>query len=260
MGWVVTAVSERTETAWSGDARQARWLRVASLVALALLVCAGIAVARLPEAGETLGSYGTSLRERARSQRVNVRRAARALDGVTLAPGETFSFNRRVGPWNAAAGYRKAPVSFDGELMASYGGGVCQTSTTLYNAALIAGLQVVERHRHIRPPTYVAPGRDAAVAMPGIDLRLRNPYPFPVRLKSRVVGESLLVAVTGRGPRRFVDARTEVQTLAAPPAVNGTGARKGGMAGFSSLTVISEQGRGRLLTRDAYPPVSALKP
>lgn len=169
---------------------------------LLLVAALGWAGARGAGTECVLGSYGTSLRGRTRAQVFNALRAAQSLDGAVLQPGETFSFNKRVGPWNAAAGYRKAPVSFDGEMVPSYGGGVCQTSTTLYNAAMLAGLEIVERHRHVRPPAYVAPGRDAAVAMPGVDLRIRNPYPYPVRIQARNIGESLIVTVHGRGPRR----------------------------------------------------------
>ncbi|NLC58972.1 MAG: VanW family protein [Armatimonadetes bacterium] len=231
-----------------------------SLLALLAVGGLGAAALRLPAPEQCLGSYGTSLRGRTRSQVYNALRAARALHGAEIPPGGVFSYNRRVGPWNAAAGYRKAPVSYDGEMMPSYGGGVCQTSTTLYNAALLAGLEVVERHRHIRPPTYVAPGRDAAVAMPSIDLRLRNPYPHPVRLEARRVGDSLVVAVRGRGPRRPVVVRTEVEAVAQPPEVRGAGQRKPGQPGFTSLTYVLRGKKGQVLGHEAYPPVNSLKP
>jgi len=235
--------------------------KVTAVFALAALVAAAAVAVRLPGGEEVLGGYATSLRGRTRAQAYNARRAARALDGVRVATGATFSFNARVGPWNAAAGYRRAPVSYDGELVRAYGGGVCQTSTTLYNAALLAGLEVVERHRHIRPPAYVPPGRDAAVAMPSVDLRLRNPYPEAVRLEARTVGDSLVVAVRGRGPRRQAAVYTEIQTVESPPVVRGVDATNPGQPGFTALTYRSSGGRrGRVIAQDAYPPVSRLAP
>jgi vancomycin resistance protein VanW len=145
-----------------------------------------------------LGQYATRLRGRTAAQKHNAAMAAAALNGQVVKPGREVSFNRVLGPWTADRGYRKAPVSYDGELVMAWGGGVCQTSTTLYNAALLAGLEVVERHRHAWPPRYVPPGRDAAVAYPSIDLVVRNPYPWPVRLAASVQGDNLTVSVFGR--------------------------------------------------------------
>ncbi|MHB9133678.1 MAG: VanW family protein [Armatimonadota bacterium] len=159
-------------------------MRIFQLLLIITLV-AGIAAAICwPRAGEqVMGNYCTSLQGRTRGQRMNATRAAKALDGVVIEAGHEFSFNKTVGSWSPDRGYVLAPVSYDGELVVDWGGGVCQTSTTLYNAALIAGLQVVERHRHSWAPHYVPPGRDAAVAQRTVDLRLRNPYPTPVRLR-----------------------------------------------------------------------------
>jgi len=145
-----------------------------------------------------IAAYTTSLEGRTPAQIYNARRAAQALDGVTIFPGRTFSFNRTVGGWSADAGFKKAPVSFDGELVRDWGGGVCQTSTTLYNAALLAGMKIVERHRHYWPTTYVEPGRDAAVAFDNVDLRFTNPFPRPVRLSAQVRGSRLTVRLLSR--------------------------------------------------------------
>ena len=175
------------------------------------LLAAGVLwLAFMPPLQGVLGSYSTSLTERSGGQRDNALRAARALDGVVIPPGQTLSFNQTVGPWTADRGYVKAPVSFSGDLVPAWGGGVCQTSTTLYNAALIAGLEVVQRQRHLWPPTYVPPGQDAAVAQYDIDLRLRNPYRWPVRVAARVSDDRIGFALTGRatGPMAEVTAGT----------------------------------------------------
>ncbi|MBS1703552.1 MAG: VanW family protein [Armatimonadetes bacterium] len=153
---------------------------------------------------ETIGAYSTSLAERSGSQRHNARLALGRLVGATVKPGEVFSFNQRVGSFSRDQGYRKAPVSYNGQLIDDWGGGVCQTSTTLYNAALLSGMQIVERNRHRFQPSYVPPGRDAAVAFTNIDLRFKNPYPFPVRIEGEIVGTRLAIRIVGAhrdGPR-----------------------------------------------------------
>ncbi len=190
--------------------------------ALAVMLAAGgVWVSRLAAAqpGEIeIAGYATSLHGRSAGQRHNARLAAQSINGRVIAPGAVFSFNKTVGSWTLDRGYVKAPVSFDGELVPAFGGGVCQTSTTVYNAALLAGLPVLERHHHVFAPSYVAPGRDAAVAQYDIDLRIGNPYPWPVRLQARIQGDRLEVRVFGHEqPAAAVQILTEVLS-ATPPA------------------------------------------
>jgi len=182
-------------------------LRLFAWLTALLLIASVLALAALAPRQAVLGSYSTSLDGRAAGQRDNAERAAHAINGVAIAPGATFSFNHTVGPWTADRGYVKAPVSYSGELRPAWGGGVCQTSTTLYNAALLAGLDIVERHRHMWAPHYVPPGRDAAVAQYDIDLRLRNPYPWPVTIETAAGSDRLGVAIRGReqGPMAKVE-------------------------------------------------------
>ena len=156
----------------------------------------GLGTTPAPHEVEMAG-YATSLKGRTNSQRHNARKAADALNGKIIAPGAVFSFNATVKSWSADQGFVKAPVSFDGELIKAYGGGVCQTSTTLYNAALLAGLPIVERHPHVFAPHYVPPGQDAAVAQRSIDLRFRNPYAWPLRIQAKTEGDRLEVRLYG---------------------------------------------------------------
>jgi vancomycin resistance protein YoaR len=104
----------------------------------------------------------------------NIALAAAAINGVTIEPGEVFSYNGAVGPTISARGYRKARVVKDGRDYVDYGGGVCQVSTTLYNAALALNLEIIERHPHSKKVLYVPKGKDAATAYGGIDLKFRN--------------------------------------------------------------------------------------
>jgi vancomycin resistance protein YoaR len=128
----------------------------------------------------------------------NIRTAASALHGAVVFPGQELSFNRRVGPRAPEKGYREAPVLYEGELIPGIGGGVCQVSTTLYNAWLLAGLPVIKRFNHTMPVSYVGMGRDAAVVDGGQDLVVANSLSTPIFISARIEADLLTVAVVGR--------------------------------------------------------------
>ncbi len=179
---------------------------------------AGLLCAREPAPREqVIAAYTTSFAGRSPGQIANAVMAAHALDGMMVGPGGEFSFNTRVGPWTADRGYRRAPVSYDGELTLATGGGVCQLSTTVYGAALLAGMDIVERHRHFWPVTYARPGLDAAVAHPSIDLRFRNPLPAPVKVRARRSGQQLIVEFASTASAGHYAIETE-QLAVRPPA------------------------------------------
>ena len=157
-----------------------------------------------------LAGYATGLAERTEGQAHNAALAASELNGTVIPPHGDFSFNHTVKSWTHERGYVKAPVSYEGELIKAYGGGVCQTSTTLYNAALLAGLKVTERHPHVMAPHYVPAGRDAAVAQYDVDLRLHNPYTWPVRIEATSDDNALTVRLFGSGtPDQQIRLETE---------------------------------------------------
>ncbi len=144
-----------------------------------------------------LSSFSTSLSGRTQGQRHNAVKAARAIDGAIIPPDSVFSFNQRVGSWTRERGFVRAPVSMGGVLVPSWGGGVCQVSTTVYIAALLAGLEVTERYPHAVAPSYVPFGMDAAVAQGVADLKLHNPFAFPVRLRCFTEGDQIVCQVIG---------------------------------------------------------------
>ena len=154
------------------------------------------------DASALLGFFETpyDAAARAEDRTFNLRLAASRLDGYVLLPGEEFAFNASVGPRDEANGYRVAKVIAQGELVDGIGGGTCQISGTLHAAALFAGLEIRERHPHTRPSAYIKLGFDAAVVYPTLDLRLVNPYDFPVVLRERV--EAGRVRAEVRGARR----------------------------------------------------------
>lgn len=144
-----------------------------------------------------LSSYSTSFQAYKRGRTHNLTLAARAIDGIVVKPGREFSVNAAVGPRLAGRGYQMAQVYIRGELVDGIGGGVCQVSSTLFNAVLLAGLQVVERHPHPEAVPYVAPGRDATVAWGFKDFRFRNSASSPVGIIAIIKGSRLIVQIYG---------------------------------------------------------------
>ena len=218
-------------------------VRMAAPALGAALVGAFVLVATLvgtlsgpPPREVVLAGYTTSLEGRTDSQRINARKAAEALNGKVIGAGAAFSFNRVVKSWSFDQGFLKAPVSYDGELVRAYGGGVCQTSTTLYNAALLAGFPILERHSHVFAPHYVPPGRDAAVAQLTVDLRFRNPYPWPVRIRANADHDRLSIRILGaRMPPRTIQLETDVLSSTEPQHLTRVVYRPGGTAGRAYL-------------------------
>lgn len=227
-----------------------------SIGAIAALIMLGTSV--VPEV--TVARFATGLAARMPSQRHNALLAVKKLNGAVIQPGETFSFNGRVGTSSRDAGYLRAPVSYNGVLVDSWGGGVCQVSTTLYNAALLAGLDIVERNRHRFAPGYVQPGRDAAVAFSSIDLKFRNPYDHPLRIEGSIHGDMLTVSIVGRVSRaNLPQVVTEMHGTTPPRSYTiGSGStssrlRNTGKSGFDVATYRVWNDRRERVSVDHYP-------
>lgn len=137
-----------------------------------------------------------------RDRNFNLKLAASKLNGVVLKPGEEFSFNGTVGERSEKEGYKVAHVITAGEMVDGLAGGTCQISTTLFGAAFFAGLEIVKTSNHSRPSAYTPLGLDATVVWPNTDLKLKNPYEFPVVIHYRVANGEALVEILGR-PRPF---------------------------------------------------------
>lgn len=145
-----------------------------------------------------IASYSTKYRTWQRDRTHNLVTAAGALNGTLIKPGEVFSYNEVVGPRQPSRGYRKAPIFVRGEVEQGIGGGVCQVSTTLYNAALLANMEIVSRAHHSRPVDYAPIGRDATVAYPSPDLKFKNTTPAPVYISASVGGGMVNITLFGR--------------------------------------------------------------
>ncbi|MEW6182530.1 MAG: VanW family protein [Bacillota bacterium] len=168
----------------------------------------------------TLGEFTTSF-DPAKVNRVyNITVAAGALNGLLVRPGEVVSFNKIVGPRSSETGYKEAPAIINNEFVDSFGGGVCQVSTTLYNAVLLSGLEVVERRNHSLPVTYVPAGRDATVAYGGSDLKFRNDTEKFLYVRTAVTGSRLTIKILGSEKyKRKVELRSWVTETLKPEVI-----------------------------------------
>lgn len=137
---------------------------------------------------DLISSYSTKYSTRNKDRTTNLRLAAEKIDGTVLMPGEEFSYNKVVGERTIAAGYKEAPIYQDGQVVDGLGGGICQISTTLYNAVLYANLEILERRNHQFVPSYVPAGRDATVVYGAIDFRFKNSRSYPIKIKCSVSG------------------------------------------------------------------------
>jgi vancomycin resistance protein YoaR len=138
----------------------------------------------------------------------NVQLVADLIDGALVAPGERFSFNQTTGERNAAKGFEEAPVIINGELESGIGGGVCQVSTTVFNAAFEAGLSIERRTNHALYISHYPLGRDATVNYPDIDLVFRNDTDHWLLVRTFVGAGSLTVNLYGTSPGRRVETET----------------------------------------------------
>jgi len=150
-------------------------------------------------------TYSSSSDER----KHNIKKASESINKTLLDVGEEFSFNHVVGERTVARGYKTAKIIVGGDFVDGIGGGVCQVSTTLYNAVLLAGLDVLEYHPHSLQVGYVAPSFDAMVSGGGADLRFVNNTDNPIIVYSEADGNRLLVSIYGQ-PMDYVIERKSV--------------------------------------------------
>lgn len=130
----------------------------------------------------------------------NVRLSAASIDGIVLNSGEVFDYNSTVGPRTAANGYSPAPAYVQGETVDTLGGGICQTSSTLYRAAVLSNLEIVERSPHGYVSSYIGKGYDATVSWGGPEFRFRNDSLYPVKIQVSWKGSYLTVSLLGSNP------------------------------------------------------------
>ena len=155
-----------------------------------------ITAAGAKEKYKTISSFTTNTTSN-KNRNTNVRLAAEAINGTVIKPGQEFSFNGTVGQRTEAKGYKGAAAYNNGEVVQEIGGGVCQVSTTLYNAVFKAGLKISYRRSHTFEPNYVTPGRDATVSYEQPDFKFINTSSTAIGLRASYADQKMTVSVYG---------------------------------------------------------------
>jgi hypothetical protein len=240
-----------------------------------VLLWAGASARRAGASSATvLARFETSYLEggESRTRAFNVQLATSAIDGAVILPGRTFSFNHVVGERTAAFGYARATVIRDRMIAEGTGGGTCQVASTLHAAALLAGLDIVERAPHTRPSKYIRMGLDATVAFPRIDLKLYNPRSDSVTIRASASRGSLTMRFEADGPDRpLVHLVSEIQERSpfartverdARAPVDLVRVKEHGIPGYRVLRTRDVRGADGVVWRDqrldVYPPTPEL--
>ncbi|MDQ3813917.1 MAG: VanW family protein, partial [Armatimonadota bacterium] len=191
-----------------------------------------------------LASFSTLYDASLRGRTHNLRIAARNVNGAIIPAGEVFSTNRTIGPRNAADGWREAKMFVSGQVVSGVGAGICQCASTLYNAALLAGLPIVERHPHMFRVPYVPASRDATIYWGGKDMRFRNSTNGPIYVQTFLRGGRFHARLYGTEPVRD-NIKVESRTIS----------RRRGTVSEAYRVVHTGSGVQRIrLSRDYYMP------
>lgn len=172
----------------------------------------------LKEVDTLLGSYSTKISAGGEGRYTNIKLATERTSNILVMPGETYSYNQHTGVRSAANGYKNAPVIVQGVVQEGIGGGVCQVSTTLYNATLYAGLEYVNLKNHSIPSSYAPMGRDATVTNGGWDLEFKNNLQYPIYVKNYVSGSTVVCQIFGSAKdKQKIDIVTTTDNIAIAP-------------------------------------------
>lgn len=145
---------------------------------------AAITKAALSSIHTKISSFSTSFKTSSHKRANNIDISVKAINGTLLMPHEVFSFNERVGERNKERGYMEAPVIINSKVESGIGGGICQVSSTLYNAVLEAGIHIIERVHHSLPSKYIGIGLDATVYWDNIDFKFENTLDYPIYIEA----------------------------------------------------------------------------
>lgn len=201
----IEAIEDYISTAWEGTD--------ASIELVAEIVEPRGSEEELAQITDLLGSYNTNYNDSGANRCTNISVAAGKINGTVLYPGEEFSVYAAIGPLDASNGYELAGAYENGQTVESYGGGVCQVSTTLYNAVILAELEITQRSNHSMIVSYVKPSMDAAIAGDYKDLRFVNNQELPIYIEGYTVGKNIYFNIFGHETRpanRVVTYESEV--------------------------------------------------
>ncbi len=159
-----------------------------------------------------LASFSTKYVNNA-NRTTNLRLAAGKINGTVVMPGETFSYNKVVGKRTVAAGYKDAAIYENGQVTDGLGGGICQISTTLYNAAVEADMTITDRRNHMFVPTYVSAGYDATVVWGSQDFKFQNTRNYPIKIETSVANGVAQINIYGLLTDDEYDISIETKTI-----------------------------------------------
>lgn len=154
--------------------------------------------AELEKITEVVTEYTTSFNAGQANRSSNIKRASEIIDGLIMMPGDEFSFNGHVGKRTVAGGFKVAGVYQSGRHAYDVGGGICQVSSTLYNAVLLADAEITQRSCHSLPVPYVPTGRDATVSYPSLDFKFKNNFSQPIAIQADYRPGKLTFRVLGK--------------------------------------------------------------
>ncbi|MBO4470698.1 MAG: VanW family protein [Clostridia bacterium] len=204
-----------TEILDSGETKKELWVVPDKIIA-------DITKAELMNSFGLISAYTTQT-TKDNNRNTNIKLSAEAISGITVQPGETFSFNGATGERTAAKGYKEAPAISGGQSKDEVGGGVCQTSSTLFNAVARADLEIVERHAHAWPSHYIEKGFDATVNWPGLDFKFKNNTNQPIFIVAGYNNRKVTVNIYGMslGPGIKIDLESDlIRTIPQPEGTN----------------------------------------
>ena len=226
---------------------------------------ARIDISKVLASFETFFSRGGDQGPRAR----NIEVAASHLDGLVIEPGQAVSFNGVVGARSEENGFRRAFEILKGEMVEGTGGGTCQVASTLHAIAFYGGLDILQRLPHSRPSGYIPPGLDATVVYPVVDLKLRNPFSFPVVVHTTVGSNKIKMELLGADKPVTVTFGREVlsttpfgRKVVEDPAVSTPKRKQKGIDGMELMrtrVLVFADGRRKVEQgRDLYPPTQEI--
>ena len=212
-----------------------------------------------------IANFATDVSRRNEEQIENIKIALVKIDGAILNTGDIFSFNELVGERLQKFGFKGAPTIYNGRVVDTPGGGICQLSSTIYNTALLSGMEIIERQPHLWTIHSVGPGRDAAVLYDKIDLKFKNTLPTPVKIKGEVTENRLIIRFFA--PQKFnrsIKITTEILQVYHPNTITVTGEKaetpsreKDGVK-VKVLRITTEEGKPEakeVISIDTYKPV-----
>ena len=223
---------------------------------------------------ESLSKYTTIYDAGNKSRGTNISIAAKTINGTIILPGETFSYNKVLGNTTKEKGYQLGGSYQNGKVVQAYGGGICQVSTTLYNAVLYADLEIIERYNHSYSVSYVPASRDATVSYGGKDFKFKNSREYPIKIVSSAKNGVVSVSIEGIKEEKEYDIEITSSILSSTPYKttyqdNNTMAEgkekviQVGHNGMKSQSYIIKKHNGKtvskeLLNADTYQPMNKI--